>query len=377
MSYFYSASITRNKWNLLLEVFIDLVHVCSLIVRLMVSPSFFQPTSSGHVSVWPTKGFIFSPLSEQQLQKEAAEALMVLKNTPQSGPILATPGLLPTASSAPALMASPSFPHSSEAVYNPRVSSPFKQPPPYFMPPYSIHAVKSCRDLALTGTQMPPEPVSDAYREQVSGPLFLPLLHGGALPQQYKNVRLFSIAPPQGPQVATSLMVSSIQAIRPSLGGASSISHHNFAPNLTAYHTPSCSKPKTIHMPEAIDAGWISETNSEVSASLGYSHGSPQLLPFCIPPMDVAVTPMPLQTGVPYTPIGKEMYMFPRLSLLNPTPYILAQQSFPDTSPPVQRSSQCDQQDSQGREQSSREEKGEENDSSQNVPGSKDPKGEV
>lgn len=343
----------------------------------MVSPFFFQPTSSGHVSVWPPRGFIFSPLSEQQLQKEAAEALMVLRNTPQSGPILATSGLLPPTSSAPALMASPSLPHSSEAVYNPRAPSPFTQHPSYFMPPYSIHAVKSCRDLALTGTQMPPEPVSAAHGEQVPGPLFLPLIHGSALPQQYKNVRLFSIAPSRGPQVATSLMVSSIQAIKPSLGRASSISHHHFAPSLAAYHTASSSRPKTTLNPQAIDGGWISETNTEVTGPLSSTHGSPQLLPFCVPPVDVAVTPMPLQTGFPYTPVGKEMYMLPRLSLLNPTPYIIAQQSLPDLSPPVQKSLQCDQQDSQGGRHSSRGQTGEENDSSPNVPGSNDPKGEV
>ncbi|KAH0631694.1 hypothetical protein JD844_006151 [Phrynosoma platyrhinos] len=52
------------------------------------------PRPCSHVCVWPSKGFIFSPLSEQQLQKEAAEALMVLQKALRSG------SLLPTASSA-------------------------------------------------------------------------------------------------------------------------------------------------------------------------------------------------------------------------------------------------------------------------------------
>ncbi|XP_053123854.1 doublesex- and mab-3-related transcription factor C2 [Hemicordylus capensis] len=354
--------------------------------RPKVVPLGGQPTSSAHVSVWPTRGFIFSPLSEQQLQKEAAEALMVLRNAPQSGPILATSGLLPPASSAPALMTSSTFSRSSEVVHSLGVSSPFQQHPSYFMPPYGIHAVKASRDLTLKGTQMPPEPVSAAHGEQVPGPLFLPLLHGSTLPQQYKNVRLFSIAPSRGPQVATSLMVSSIQTIKPSLGGPASISHHHhhhhhFAPNLAAYHTPASSASKTICMPQAIDARWSSEVNAEIPAPPSSTHGSPQLLPFCVPPMDVSVTPMPVPTSTPCTPTGMEMHMFPRLSLLNPTPsllnptpYILAPQPFPDTFPSGQKS-QCHQQESQGGTCSSKGQAGEESDGSHTVSSSKDPKG--
>ncbi|XP_062995813.1 doublesex- and mab-3-related transcription factor C2 [Elgaria multicarinata webbii] len=342
--------------------------------RPKVPPLGGQPTSSPHISVWPTRGFIFSPLSEQQLQKEAAEALMVLRNAPQSSPILATSGLLPSASSAPALMASSAFSHPSEAVHNRGGSSPFQQHPSCFMPPCGMHAVKASRDVSLKGNHMPPEPVS-AHGEQVPGSLFLPSLHGSALPQQYKNVHLFSVAPSRGPQVATSVMVSSIQAVKPSFGAASSVSHHNFAPSLAACHTSSGSVSKTICMPPTIDAGWISQTNVEVLAPPSSTHSSPQLLPFCVPPMDVSVT-MPLQTGIPCTPIGMELHMLPRLSLLNPTPYIIAQQAFPDPMfLPGQKSQQCQQQQSQEGRCSTKVREEEEQESCPKVPGSKAAKG--
>ncbi|XP_061453325.1 uncharacterized protein LOC133370690 [Rhineura floridana] len=343
--------------------------------RPKVAPLGGQPTSSAHVSVWPTRGFIFSPLSEQQLQKEAAEALMVLRNTPQSGPILATSGLLPPASSAPALMASPTFSRPSATVHNPGVPSIFQHHPSYFMPPYGIHPVKASKDIALKGTQVPPESVS-THGEQAPGALFLPLLHGSALPQQYKNVHLFSIAPSPAPQVSTSLMVSSIQAVKPSLGGTSSISHHHFAPNVAAYHTSSGSMPQTIRMPQTIESGWISETNVEVLASPSSTHGGPPLLPFCVPPMDVSITPMPLQTGIPCTSFEMELHMLPRLSLLNPTPYIIAQQGFPEPMfPPGHKSQVCHQQHSQEGNHPAKGQEAEEHGSSHKVPGHKDPKG--
>ncbi|XP_053253908.1 doublesex- and mab-3-related transcription factor C2 isoform X1 [Podarcis raffonei] len=343
--------------------------------RPKAAPLGGQPTSSAHVSVWPTRGFIFSPLSEQQLQKEAAEALMVLRNAPQPGPILATSSLLPPTSSAPALLASSAFTRPSATFHNPGVASPFQQHPSYYMPPCDIQPVKASKDIALKGTQLSPESVS-AHGEQAPGPLFLPLLHGSALPQQYKNVHLFSIAPPRAPQVATSVMVSSIQAVKPSLRGTSSVTHHHFVPNVATYHTASGSMPHTICMPQTVDSGWISETNVEVLAPSSSTHNGPQILPFCVPPMDVSVTSVPLQTGIPCTPFGMELHMLPRLSLLNPTPYIIAQEGFPEpVSPPGQKSQQSQQQQSQEGNHSSKGQEREEHGKSHNAPGSKDPEG--
>uniref|UniRef100_A0ABM5ERZ1 Doublesex- and mab-3-related transcription factor C2 n=1 Tax=Pogona vitticeps TaxID=103695 RepID=A0ABM5ERZ1_9SAUR len=341
--------------------------------RPKAAPLGGQPTSSAHVSVWPTRGFIVSPLSEQQLQKEAAEALMVLRNASQPGSLLATSGVLSPASSAPALMASAAFSHPSEAAHRPGMSPPPQQHPSYFMPSYGMHAVKASRDLALKGSYVPPEPVG------VSGEpgLLLPLLHGSSLPQQYKNVRLFSVTPSRSPQIATSVMVSSIQTVRPSCRGSSGVSHHHFGPGLAAYQTSSGSMPKNLCMPQTIDAGWISETNVEVLAPPGSSYASPQLLPFCAPPMDVTVRHVPVQKVIPCSPVGMELHMLPRLSLLNPSPYLIAQQAFPD---PVflagHKSQHCHQQQhSQDGRNFSKEEKGgeEEHGSSLNVPRSEDP----
>ncbi|XP_060114019.1 doublesex- and mab-3-related transcription factor C2 [Heteronotia binoei] len=333
-----------------------------------------QPTSSAHVSVWPTRGFIFSPLSEQQLQKEAAEALMVLRNSPQTGPVLATSGLLPPVSSAPALMASPAFSHPLEAAHGFAVPGPFPQHPQYFMPPYGLHAVKPSKDIALKGTQMPPESLP-VHGEQVPGPLFLPLLHSSPLPQQYKNVRLFSIAPPRGPQLATSLMVSGIQAVKPSLGGASSISHHHFPPGFAAYHPAPGSTPKALCVPQAIEEGWISEASVNVSTAASRAHSGPHLLPFCVPPMDISLAPVALPGSISCAPLGMEVHRVPRLSLLNPTPYRLAHQSFPDTVFPLrQKSPQIQQQLSQGQPCSSQGHSGEETTNSLKEPESKDPK---
>ncbi|XP_077196963.1 doublesex- and mab-3-related transcription factor C2 isoform X2 [Paroedura picta] len=325
-----------------------------------------QPTSSAHVSVWPTRGFIFSPLSEQQLQKEAAEALMVLRNSPQTGPVLATSGLLPPVSSAPALMASPAFPHPSEAAHRFAVPSPFQQHPQYFMPPYGFHAMKPSRDIALKGSQMPPDPLA-VPGEQVPGPLFLPLLHSSPLPQQYKNVRLFSISPSRGPPLATSLMV------KPSLGGTSHIGHHHFPTSLAPYPTTPSSTPKTICVPQAVEEGWISEANVDISTAASSMHASPHLLPFCVPPMDISLAPVALPGGISCAPLGMEVHRVPRLSLLHPTPYRLAQQSFPDAVIPLrQKSPQSQQQQSQGQRCSSQGHAVEETASSCKEPGSKD-----
>ncbi|KAM6427534.1 doublesex- and mab-3-related transcription factor C2 [Liasis olivaceus] len=339
------------------------------IMKLIVFPALFQPST--HVSVWPTRGFFFSPLSEQQLQKEAAEALMVLRNAPQSGPILTSSGLLPPANTVPALMASPGFSRPVEAIPNPAISSPFHSHPSYFMPPCGQHGIKASRDIALKRAHLPPESVS-AHGEQVSGPFFFPLFHGSTLPQQYKNVRLFSVAPSRGAQVATSLMVSSIQPVKPNLSGASSISHYHFAPNLRTYHSTSGPMQKTVCLPQSMETGWISETSVEVLAPSSSAPGSPQLLPFCVSPMDVSVT-MPLQPG---TPVGMELHMLPpSLSLLNPTPCIVAQPTFPD---PVllsgQISQQCQPQQIQEGRCSSKGLKGEERCKSHKTPGSKDGK---
>ncbi|XP_042296660.1 platelet-activating factor acetylhydrolase IB subunit alpha1 isoform X2 [Sceloporus undulatus] len=266
-----------------------------------------QPASSTHVSIWPSRGLLFSPLSEQQLQEEAAEALMVLRKAPRSGP------LLPPASSAPAPFSQP-----SGAAQSPGVPSPLQQHLPSFMPPYGMHPVKASLDIALKG---PPEPAG-AHHKQGPGPLVLPLLHGGAFPHC-----LFSVAPTGGPQLATSLLVSSIQAVSPSPGGVSSVSQHHFAPGLAAYPGSSGSMPQTICVPQMIDTGW----HSEVLAPPGPIPGSPQLLPFCIPHMDAAVT-VPLQTTLPRSPLEMELHMLPRLSLLNPSPYLVAHpQAFPES----------------------------------------------
>ncbi|XP_048355088.1 uncharacterized protein LOC125434136 [Sphaerodactylus townsendi] len=341
--------------------------------RPKTAPLGGQPTSSAHVSVWPARGFTFSPLSEQQLQKEAAEALIVLRNSPQTAPLLATSSLLPLVSSGPALMASPAFPHPSETAHNFGMPNPFQQHPQYFMPSYGIHAVKPSKDIALKGTQMPPDQLS-AHKEQVPGPLFLPLLHSGPLPQQYKNVHLFSIAPPRGPQLATSVMVSGIQAVKPSFGEASNISHHHFPPSVTTYHTAPGSPPNTVYMPQAMEKSWISEANIEVATPASSAHGGPQLLPFCVPPMDISLTPVPLPSGISCTPLAMEVHRTPRLSLLNPAPYLLAQQPFPETVFPLrQKSPQGQQQQSPGQRCSSQGPAGEESGSSHKVPGSSDP----
>lgn len=293
---------------------------------------------------------------------------MVLRNSPQSGPILATSGLLPPASSAPALMAAPAFPLPSD--HNSGMSSPFHPHPSYFMPPYSIDAVKASKEMAWKGAQVPPHPVS-VQGEPLAGPLFLPLLHGCALPQQYKNVHLFPIAPTRGPQVATSLMVSSFQAVKPNLGGISNVSQHHFAPSLAAYNIAPDATPKTICMPQAVGGDWTSEANKEIPAPASTVHGSPQLLPFCVPPMDISLTQMPLQTGIPCAPVAMGMHTLPRLSLLNPAPYIIAQQSFADTTfSPGQKSPQCRQPQSQAGRRSSKGQ-AEEDGSSLKLPGSK------
>ncbi|XP_039208059.1 doublesex- and mab-3-related transcription factor C2 [Crotalus tigris] len=339
--------------------------------RSKAPPLGSQPNPSAHLSVWPTRGFFFSPLSEQQLQKEAAEALMVLRNAPQSSPMLSPSGLLPSANSVSALMGPPSFSHPVEAIPSPAIPSPFQPHPSYFMPPYVPQAVKAARDIALKRAQGAPEPVS-AHAEQVSGPFFFPLFHGSPIPQQYKNVRLFSVAPSRGAQVATSLMVSSIQPVKPNLGGASSYSHYHFAPNLRTYHSASGSVQKTVCLPQSMEAGWISETSVEVLAPAGSAPGNPPLLPFCVSPLDVSVA-MPFQAG---SPVGMDLHMLPpTLSLLNPGPCLLAQPSFPDPMLfPGQMSPQCQPPPFQEGRCSSRSPKEDEQGESLKAPGSKNGK---
>ncbi|XP_034293870.1 doublesex- and mab-3-related transcription factor C2 isoform X2 [Pantherophis guttatus] len=331
-----------------------------------------QPNSSAHLSVWPTRGFFFSPLSEQQLQKEAAEALMVLRNAPQSSPMLSPSGLLPPANTISALMGPPSFSHPIEAIPNPALPSPFQPHPSYFLPPYVPQGIKASRDIALKRAHVPPESVN-AHPEQVPGPFFFPLFHGSPHPQQYKNVRLFSVAPSRGAQVATSLMVSSIQPVKPSLGTASGYSHHyHFAPNLRTYHSTSGSMQKTVCLPQSMEAGWISETSVEVLAPSSSAPGHPPLMPFCVSPMDVSVT-VPFQAG---SPVGMDLHMLPpSLSLLNPGPCLLAQPSFPDPLLlPGQLSQQCQPQQFQEGRCSGKKLKEEEHDKCRKGPDSKDEK---
>ncbi|XP_025051213.1 vegetative cell wall protein gp1-like [Alligator sinensis] len=53
------------------------------------------PSALAPLPLWPPQGLVFSPISEEQLQKEAAEALMVLRNTPKPAPAAAMPTFLP------------------------------------------------------------------------------------------------------------------------------------------------------------------------------------------------------------------------------------------------------------------------------------------
>ncbi|XP_070621050.1 uncharacterized protein [Erythrolamprus reginae] len=327
-----------------------------------------QPTSSAHLSVWPTRGFFFSPLPEQQLQKEAAEALMVLRNAPQSSPMLSSPGFLPPANTLSAFMGPPSFSHPIEAIPNPAIPSPFQPHPSYFLPPYVPQGIKASRDMALKRAHVPPESVS-AHPEQVPGPFFFPLFHGSPHPQQYKNVRLFSVAPSRGAQVATSLMVSSIQPVKPNLGAASSYSHYHFAPNLRTYHSTSGSVQKTVCLPQSMETSWISETSVEVFAPSSSAPAHPPLMPFCVSPMDVSVN-MPFQAG---SSAGMDLHMLPpSMSLLNPGPCLLAQPSFPD--PNLLPGQQCQPQQFQEGRCSGKRPKEEEADQSHMVLGSKDEK---
>ncbi|XP_032084579.1 SR-related and CTD-associated factor 4-like [Thamnophis elegans] len=296
---------------------------------------------------------------------------MVLRNAPQSSPMLSPSGLLPPANTISALMGPPSFSHPMEAIPNPAIPSPFQPHPSYFLPPYVPQGLKASRDLALKRAHVPPESVS-AHPEPVPGPFFFPLFHGSPHPQQYKNVRLFSVAPTRGAQVATSLMVSSIQPVKPSLSAASSYSHYHFAPNLRTYHSTSGSMQKTVCLPQSMETGWISETSVEVLAPSGSAPGHPPLMPFCVSPMDVSVT-MPFQAG---SPVGMDLHMLPPgLSLLNPGPCLLAHPSFPDpVLLPGQMSPQCQPQQCQEGKCSSKRPKEEEPDNSRKVPGSKDEK---
>ncbi|KAG8143467.1 hypothetical protein E2320_000697, partial [Naja naja] len=305
----------------------------------------------------PVGGFFFSPHAEQQLQKEAAEALMVLRNAPQASPMLAPSGLLPPANTISALMGPASFSHPLEAIPSPAIPGPFQPHPSYFLPPYVPQGVKASRDIASKRAHVPPESVS-AHPEQVPGPFFFPLFHGSPHPQQYKNIRLFSVTPSRGAQVATSLMVSSIQPVKPSLGAASSYSHYHFAPNLRTYHSTLGSMQKTVCLPQSMETGWISETSVEVLAPSSAAPGNPPLTPFCVSPMDVSVT-TPFPAG---SPVGMDLHMLPpSLSLLNPGPCLLAQPSSPDpVLLPGQMSQQCQPQQFQEGRCSSRRPKEEE-----------------
>ncbi|XP_025045292.2 doublesex- and mab-3-related transcription factor C2, partial [Pelodiscus sinensis] len=57
-------------------------------------PGAQPPPSSAPLPRGCARGLLFSPVSEEQLQKEAAEALMVLRNSPQLAPPAAVPLLL-------------------------------------------------------------------------------------------------------------------------------------------------------------------------------------------------------------------------------------------------------------------------------------------
>uniref|UniRef100_A0A7M4EZK4 DM domain-containing protein n=1 Tax=Crocodylus porosus TaxID=8502 RepID=A0A7M4EZK4_CROPO len=66
-----------------------------------------MPSALAPLPLWSPQGLVFSPISEEQLQKEAAEALMVLRNAPKPAPAAAMPTFLPPCPTWPPF---PSFP---------------------------------------------------------------------------------------------------------------------------------------------------------------------------------------------------------------------------------------------------------------------------
>ncbi|KAH1179591.1 hypothetical protein KIL84_005641 [Mauremys mutica] len=157
-------------------------------------PGAQPPFSAAHLPLRCTRGLVFSPVSEEQLQKEAAEALMVLRNSPQLAPSAAMPDFLPLTGTAPPIPAFPAFTPPPGDPGNMGASDPTQQ-----------QALKAPGDKAL------PAELAGAGGQQGSGRVRPGLLRCRTLPQSRKNFRLVSTAP-QG--VAT-LMVSNIQVFKP------------------------------------------------------------------------------------------------------------------------------------------------------------------
>ncbi|XP_065430517.1 uncharacterized protein LOC135976819 [Chrysemys picta bellii] len=259
------------------------------------------PFSSAHLPLRCTRGLVFSPVSEEQLQKEAAEALMVLRNSPHLAPSAAMPDFLPLAGAAPPLLAFPAFTPPPGDPSNTGASDPSQQ-----------QALKAPGDKAGAGGQ------------QGSGHVLPPLLRCSTLPQPRKNFRLVSTVPPWGPQAATTLMVSNIQVFKPSSSPREIPNPPHPAPSDSLGSTP-----QTLCMAQAADPGGIPETAASAPdpARAASALSSPRSLPSCAPPAEMPISPLPTQSP----PVMVEVHTLPRLSLLTPSPYLITHQSLPDT----------------------------------------------
>ncbi|XP_067317321.1 doublesex- and mab-3-related transcription factor C2-like [Anolis sagrei] len=227
-------------------------------------------SSAPRLSVWPGRGLLFAPLSEQQLQEEAAEALMVLRKGPAPGSPCRTPAPLGTAP----------FPR----------PLPLQKPHSCFLSPEGVPVTRAPQGHSALKRPLGPIGV---LRGHCPGPLCLPF---SAFPQQDKNLCLLSFAPTGPPSLSTPFLVSSVQAVGLSPGGPSSTGQPPFGPQ-------SCPlpMPKAVRMlPQAVEAGWLPE-------------GKVGVLPLCLPPLEVAVAlPLP-PSALPFGPLG-----LPPLPLLPP-----------------------------------------------------------
>ncbi|XP_039368454.1 doublesex- and mab-3-related transcription factor C2 isoform X2 [Mauremys reevesii] len=272
-------------------------------------PGAQPPFSAAHLPLRCTRGLVFSPVSEEQLQKEAAEALMVLRNSPQLAPSAAMPDFLPLTGTAPPMPAFPAFTPPPGDPGNMGASDPTQQ-----------QALKAPGDKAL------PAELAGAGGQQGSGRVLPGLLRCRTLPQSRKNFRLVSTAPPWGPQAATTLMVSNIQVFKPG-------SSPRGVPNQDAPHpAPSDSlgsTAQTLCMAQAADPGGIPETAASAPdpARAASALSSPRSLPLCAPPTEMPISPLPTQSP----PVMVEVHTLPSLSLLTPSPCLITHQPLPDT----------------------------------------------
>ncbi|XP_050786429.1 proline-rich protein 36-like isoform X1 [Gopherus flavomarginatus] len=268
-------------------------------------PGAQPPFSSAHLPLRCTRGLVFSPVSEEQQQKEAAEALMVLRNSTQLAPSAAMPDFLPLTGTAPPLLAFPNFTPYPGDPGNMGASDPTQQ-----------QVLKAPGDKAL------PAERAGAGGQQGLGCVLPGLLHCSTLPQPRKNFRLVLTAP----QGATTLMVSNIQVFKPG-------SSPREIPNYDAPHpAPSDSLgsiAQTLCEAQAADPGRIPETAASAPdpACTASALSSPQSLPLCAPPAEMPISPLPTQSP----PVMVEVHTLPRLSLLTPSPNLITHQPLPDT----------------------------------------------